>query len=363
MSEIETKIAAVRAMLAQRQLDGLLLQRVSSFAWATGGVSSAINTASTNGEGALLITQAGRWVLCNNIEATRLQGETSLTEQGWEFHVSPWHAPSHALAELAAGLRLGADGPVAGLEDLSGPVGSLRAALLPEEQARFREGARRCAAAMNAAIRDVRPGWSEYRIGSRLAGATLELGVEPIVTLIAADERISAYRHPTCTDKRLERYAMLVLCGRYRGLVVSLTRLVYFGRLPEELRRKQEACARVDAALITATRPGATLGQVFAAGQAAYAAQGYDGEWELHHQGGPAGYEPREMLGLPGSTVPVLPGQAFAWNPSITGVKSEDSILVQPGGCEVATEIPGWPALEIELNGQVISRPLILEIE
>jgi hypothetical protein len=78
---------------------------------------------------------------------------------------------------------------------------------------------------------------------------------------------------------------MLVLCGRCWGLVCSITRLVHFGRLPDNLCRKAEAVARVDATFITATRPGRTLGEVFRRGMAAYAETGFPDEWRLHHQG------------------------------------------------------------------------------
>ncbi len=39
-------------------------------------------------------------------------------------------------------------------------------------------------------------------------------------------------------------------------LVCSITRLVHFGLLPDEVRRKAEATARIDATSIAATRPG-----------------------------------------------------------------------------------------------------------
>ncbi len=108
---------------------------------------------------------------------------------------------------------------------------------------------------------------------------------------------------------------MMVLCGRRGGLVCSLTRFVYFGKLPDEIRRKKEAVAYVDASLIAATRPGSTLGQVFKIAQEAYAAVGYADEWQLHHQGGPAGYEPREYVATPDSKDTVIAGQVYAWNP------------------------------------------------
>jgi Xaa-Pro dipeptidase len=73
------------------------------------------------------------------------------------------------------------------------------------------------------------------------------------------------------------------------------------------------------------------------------AVQGYADEWQRHHQGGPAGYEPREYVATPETLDPVGVGQVFAWNPSITGTKSEDTILVGEDGNEILTQIAGWP--------------------
>jgi antitoxin VapB len=178
---------------------------------------------------------------------------------------------------------------------------------------------------------------------------------------VATDERIFSFRHPLPTYKSMERYAMLVMCGRRWGLVCSLTRLIHFGKLPDDLRRRAEAVARVDAAFIHATRPGKTIGQVFQQGVGVYSQVGFSDEWKLHHQGGPAGYEPREFIARPTSQEMVSLGQSYAWNPSITGTKSEDTIQVGEEENEVITAIPGWPTIEVEIDGRTYSRPAILE--
>jgi antitoxin VapB len=215
---------------------------------------------------------------------------------------------------------------------------------------------------MDAAIRAVRPGQSEYEIAARLAEAAERRGLQAIVNLIATDERIYNFRHPIPTAKVMERYAMLVLCGRRYGLVCSITRLVHFGRLPDELRRKVDAVARIDAAFINSTRPGSTLGEIFAKGQAVYAETGYPDEWRLHHQGGPAAYEARETIATPRAANLVEVGQVYAWNPSVTGTKSEDTVLVGEKENEVLTGIPGWPMLSVSAAGKEILRPAILEV-
>lgn len=361
MNEFDVKQQRLCALIAEKNLDALWLQRVSSFAWATCSGAAYINTATTTGAASLFVTPHARYVITNNIEAQRLEKEQGLGVQGWEWRVADWHAANPAIAELTRGLRVGTDVPTPNFTDLSNELARLRAQLTPEEGARFRALGKLCAAAMNAAIRAVRPGQNEFEIAARLGAEAQARGAQPIVNLIATDERIFAYRHPLPTDKRLDKYAMLVLVGRKWGLCCSLTRLIHFGKLPDEIRRKMEACARVDATFMAATRPGARVRAVVQRALDTYAETGFADEWRLHHQGGAAGYEPREYLGNPNSNDTVALGQAYAWNPSITGVKSEDTFLVGEANNEIITAIPGWPTLRVTGGQQVIERPAILE--
>jgi antitoxin VapB len=361
MSESDYKLDRLRHLLAEHHLEALLLRRASSFAWATCGASCSVNVASTFGDASLLVTHSSRLVITNNIEAPRLEQEEGLGGQGWEFRVSPWYEPRDVVHELVRRGRLGSDSPYPGAVDLSEVMARLRADLTPEEGTRFRALARLSEEAIVSAARRVRPGQSEEEIARLLAQECESLGVQPIVNLIAVDERAFRYRHPVPTPKRLERYAMLVLCGRKHGLVCSVSRLVHFGKLPDDLRRKQEAVARVDASMIAATRPGSTLGQILTRGIDTYGEVGFPEEWHQHHQGGPAGYEPREWLVTPGSAEVVKVGQVFAWNPSIQGTKSEDTILVREDGPEILTESRGWPGIPVEIDGHTVVRPAILE--
>ena len=360
MSEFDFKQEKIRQLIAEKNLDALWLQRVSSFAWATCGGAAYINTATTTGAASLLITPHARYVITNNIEAKRLADEQGLGAQGWEFRVADWHTTNPAMAELTRGLRLGSDFPAPNAMDLSNEIARLRAHLTPEEGERLRALGKICAEAMDAAIGAVRPGQTEFEIAARLGAEAQVRGAQPIVNLIATDERIFAYRHPLPTAKQLERYAMLVLVGRKWGLCCSMTRLVHFGKLSDEIRRKMEACARVDATFIAATRPHARVREVFQRALAAYAETGFADEWRLHHQGGATGYEPREYLGNSNSNDVVAQGQAYAWNPSITGAKSEDTILVGETHNEIVTAISGWQTIRVTVDDHVIERPAIL---
>jgi len=367
MNEFERKQNQIQDLLAENNVDGLLLQRAGSFAWATCGASSYINTASTEGLASLLVTSEGRYLITTNIEATRLEKEEGLVAQGWELRATPWYESPDEVNRILGEGKLAVDGFYPGAVDLSARITALRSVMSPEEVARFRILGRLCAAAMDECIRSVRPGMSEYEIAGLLAVAAESRGVQAIVNLVATDERIYQYRHPLPTEKIMDRYAMVVLCGRRWGLVCSITRLVHFGQLPEDLRIKQDAVAAIDAEFITATRPGRRLSDIFAQVVKKYAEVGFPDEWKLHHQGGPAAYEPRESIATPSSNETVKANQVYAWNPSITGTKSEDTILVPEAGAEttrneILSEIEGWPMLSVEVGDQVVLRPAILEI-
>ena len=94
----------------------------------------------------------------------------------------------------------------------------------------------------------------------------------------------------------------------------------------------------------------------------AYAGAGYADEWQLHHQGGACGYDGRDYLGTPTCQETVVSNQAFAWNPSIAGTKSEDTVLVTNQGHEILSIADGWPTSTFVLDNQTCRRPVILEM-
>lgn len=362
MNEAEwvSKERRLDALLQQRGLDAVLLTKAANVAWLSGGGQTYINIATEGGVGSLLLTPSARYLLTDIIEAERLRMEEGFGEGKWEIIAEPWHEGKTRLVELTEGLRIGTDGPSEKMTYIGWEIARLRWTLTEAEVSRFRELGALAGEAIGEAAERVLPGMTEYEIAAILAEATYRRGAVPIVALVATDERTRLRRHPLPTGKRMERSAMLVLCARRYGLVASVTRMVHFGPVPEDLQRALKAAATVDAITVQMTRPGAVAGDIFATLAGAYEMAGYPGEWRNHHQGGLAGYEAREYVATPDSTQVVEASQAFAWNPSVPGAKSEDTFLITEAGAELLTPSPGWPQLEIELDGETMARPNFL---
>ena len=355
-TEVQSKLDQLRSLMADHGLDALWLRRIDNFAWLTGGIDTAINVADIVGGPSILVTPEAATVWTNRIEAHRLDAD-GLSARGFELHVSAWEAEE--TPRLAA--RSGTDIAQAGASDIGSDLQQLRLTLGDNEQARFRALGADCATAMDAAIKRVKPGQTEAEIGGGVAEALRRFNITPVVVLIATDERIFQFRHPLPTTKTLDKYAMLVLCGRREGLVCSMTRLVHFGPIDDDLRHRIEACAEIDARITAASRAGRTLDDMFDTITEAYAAVGFADEWKLHHQGGLAAYNPREIIATPGNGTAIKSGMICAWNPSITGSKVEDTILITDGAPEILTAIPGWPTKSFEIDGVTYARPVILE--
>src|SRR5687768_13752227 len=355
LAEYRPKQAALRAFLDARGVDAVLLWERGNFAWITCGGDNRIPDNTETGVAGLLATREARICLADTIEAPRMRDE-ELAGTGIEVVDFPWHdeaASRRRVLELLGDLKLApervaadVDRPPAGFARLPREFNGLRWRLTPQEMDRYRECGARASGAVESAALAIEPGMSEHEIGAVLDHFVRAAGLVPNVNLIASDERIFRFRHPIATAKELERYAMLVTCASLGGLICSLTRFVHFGPLPEELKRKQQATADIDTAVNFATRPDRALGEIFADLQQAYASAGFAEEWKLHHQGGPTGYANRERVAVPGDETRVLENQAYAWNPSITGSKSEDTILVTAEGFEVLTgHSADWPTV------------------
>ncbi|MGE5572360.1 MAG: M24 family metallopeptidase [Bacteroidota bacterium] len=376
--EISLKRERLLGLMARHGLDGAVLTSLAGIAWFTGGADLHVAWNTSEAVGALLVTGDRLCVVTGASETARLK-EEELAGSPVEVMERPWHEPvADRVEQLARAARLGTDdrglaAEVLGAVFLGPEIADLRHVLTPWEVDRYREVGRLTGASIEDAARAIVPEMTEWQVAAMLDKALLERGVEPTVTLIAADDRIRRFRHPIPTDNRIERCCMLITCARKYGLIAAATRIVHFGPLPGDLRRRHQATVEVEAAAIASSRPGATMGELYDVIASAYAASGYPGEERLHHQGGAIGYENREYLAAPGSSATIHAPQAFAWNPTVTGTKSEDTYLVLgsdarqacAGGAaphvECLTAGDGsWPVIEVTRGGLVLPRPDIL---
>lgn len=363
---VKERIDKVRSLMKDQAVDGVLLRKRRSFSWLTGGKANHIVHTTELGVADLLILDEKVYCITTKMEAARIRQE-ELSGSGFEFITPEWYeGHGQAIAELCAGKRIACDvspAEIAGLAngaDFSKQIAELSYVLGEQEIERYRWLSQTAAKAVESTCREIAQGMTEFEIQAHLAAKVMKEGMNPQVILVATDERIFNYRHPIPTDKKLRSYAMLVLCAEKWGLVTNVTRLVSFVPLSAELAENKQKLAQIDLEMNLATRPGAAVKDILQKGISMYAEAGFPDDWRLLHQGGATGFAPREFLALPDSQQPVLLHQAYAWNPAIKGVKSEDTILVKENGNEFLTHTGEWEYIKIERNGQIYQRPDIL---
>lgn len=367
--EIEVKLTRVRSFLGKNGYDAVLFTSEQSFAWLACGAADLVEHSNEMGRSFanVLVTENRAYLLASNIELPRLLAEEVVGLDILEPVEYPWtEGGSEAAVDRILGAARGegerraADTWIEGMVNEKGRLGLLRTPLCSAEVERFRILCRRSAEAMSAAIEKVRPGMSEIEIQSIAGREVLRRDAFPTIILVGTDDRISRFRHPVPTEARLERYCMVVICAQKWGLVSSLTRLVHFGAFPGELRSKYDSLLSVEGSLIGATTPGRSLADIFEVGVKAYSDAGYPGEEKKHFQGGTCGYYSREQELSPVVDYRIQEGEIFAHNPSITGVKVEDTMYVHGGDIEVLTEMQGWPTIEHTQDGITLKRPDVL---
>ncbi len=202
----------------------------------------------------------------------------------------------------------------------------------------------------------------ELDIAEKMRTEFSRSGMSLVVTLVAADERIQRFRHPVPSKKRWEKTLLLVACAKRSGMIVSLSRMVANGSIPDDLIRRTDAAAFVNANLWHRTRPGTSGAELYQAAAEAYRYAGFEGEIDKHHQGGAAGYRTRDWVAHPACSDVVQPNQAFAWNPSISGTKVEETVIANETGIDVLTISANYPSIVTEIDGVTYHSPGILSL-
>ena len=289
--------------------------------------------------------------------------EEGLEKQGFIVKVFPWHdeQEQQMVIKLMGGGTLGSDTPFAEAKTMTEEIARLRYSLTPEEIERIRWLGQQVSYALEKTLLETERGEKESAVVGRLCRELWKDRIDPVTLMAAADERITLFRHPIPSEKKIEKILMVSVNARKWGVIVSLTRFIHFGKVPEDLRKKYEANVFIDCTFMAGLDREILARAVLEKGLKAYEQMGIPDEWKLHHQGGSIGYTGRDCRVNFSTPDTIQTNQAFTWNPSITGTKSEDTILATSEGPEPITKAMMYPTLTLEVEGISFVRPDILE--
>lgn len=364
--EVSAKATRIRAMMGTEGLIGMVLRSQASVAWLGAGLSNRVLRDRQEGLIWGVVTHDGLHLIAWDTERARLESEEEIVDLGFTPHYIAWPADDReaVLRDLVPRGPIGSDGYGSGV-DCSFQIRDMRSRLTHDEGDRLALLSAQVTPQVEEALRSVRPGLRENELAGRVASGAEAIGALPLVLLVGSGERLKSFRHWVPTDLPIDRAVTVTLAAERQGLVTVVSRTVWFGDDPE-LRRSQEKVMRVAAAATGASRVGQSWGSALEQAVLEYEACGHGGEWRRHFQGGAIGYDTREFSPAPlresndASHLLITAGQAVAWNPTLPGVKSEDTYLISHEGPRLLTGTGNWPSVQMDHRESRVEVPDVL---
>lgn len=336
----------IRYWLKEQGYDGIILSRRDNYTWITKGNINHVVQNSEVGIAALFIRENTVDIIADSSDSARIAKEQN--SLAGNSILVPWYeSMDEFLADYLKNRNVVSDTGVAGTTNVQKELVTLRMQLTEEDVKNYQTFGAQCASIVEQVCKEAKPGQTEYEIANRLRILCIEKRISPNCVLIGSDDRIFKYRHPMPTDKKIEKSLMCVLGGEKKGLNVSMTRMVYFAPVPKELQEKYEKLRYIFASMQRVMKEGMPYLEYFEKIVKLYEEVGYKEEWKLHHQGGPTGYGCREFVVQPSNKDCIHAGQAYAWNPTITGTKCEETTFLGKDGLLTFTRTKEWPCKTI----------------
>jgi ectoine hydrolase len=377
LEEYAGRLAAVRAAMAERGIDTLVVSDPSNMAWLTGydGWSFYTFQAVVVGpEGAPFwwgrgMDAAGArrtvWmgaddiigyadVLVQNPEAHPM-GDLALrlAERGLDrgrigVEMDNYYYSAAAHAALSAAL------PGVALVDATGLVNWQRAVKSPAEIGLIRRAAR-IVERMHAVIREMaEPGLPKNVLVAEILkagviGADGQWGDYPAIVPMAPSGADATAPHLTWDDRPLRRgeatfFEIAGVCRRYHA---PQSRTLFFGEPPARYRRAEEAVLEATAAALDKARPGATCGEVADAFNGTLNRLGFEKDSRCGYSIGlsyPPDWGERTMSLRSSDRTVLRPGMVFHFMPALWlddgGIEITEPILIGEGGAEKLCTTP-----------------------
>ncbi|MEO8305205.1 MAG: Xaa-Pro peptidase family protein [Betaproteobacteria bacterium] len=365
-TEFDARLAKVRATMAQRGLDTLVVTSPENIYYL-----SAFHTAAYDLRQALVVPIDGAPTLLNIIH----ESEYLVPFRSWIGKRAAYSAKRpflDALKELldeCGGKRIGIEKtsffftirdyeglrlrmPTAEFVDGSGTVDPHRAVKSPAEIAYIRQACRVVEAGMRAGVDACAAGRFDTDVAADVHAAIFRAGGDymsypPFINA----GWYTCLVHNTWSGKQLQpgELVFLEISGVVKRYGAALMRSVAIGKVPEEMERRNRIVHEVVEATMSAIRPGTTSGEVNQACASAFQKHGYTMLKRAGYSMGinfPPGWSEGEILDLSLDNPTMLQsGMVFHIPqpyrmPGEQTVSVSETVLVTETGCEALTQFP-----------------------
>ncbi len=360
--EVAIKEKRLLDFLDLHDYDAAVIGRAENFAWITGGGENRVVLNSEIGFSYLVITREKKTVV-----SLIADGEKVLIEEleglGYSLDVLKWYEKSKEsrVLELVEGLHVISDIPLPSVDFKPSSFYPLYYPLTENEVQKYRLLGKLTEQILYDATYKIKPGMTEYQVQGMLAGMYGEQNIDISVMLIGSDYRIGAYRHCLPSNKEIEKLLLISPAVKKWGLHANVARMICFGEIPEDTKRRYEAVKEIEAESISLSTPGRLFSEILAVQKKMYHEFGFGDEWQNHFQGGVTGYMVSDPTLCMDKQNKLIGNQSYDWFITITGAKGEELTLNVDGTIEVPTVNGVWPTKTYKRNNILINLPDIIQ--
>ncbi|HEY8171383.1 MAG TPA: Xaa-Pro peptidase family protein [Candidatus Limnocylindria bacterium] len=359
----DARLAVLRSLLDERSLDAVLLSRSASKRYFSGFRLTDADGPTSGWSGTLLVTRDANLILADS----RYSEQASIEAPAWDLVLTTGpmatdlppllldrgvaslgmearivaHADWAALSEAAPGLELHA------IDDELVP---LRIRKTPEEVDAIGRACTLTDACFSHLVEWLRPGMTERQVAWEIEGFFRDNGAEALAfdSIVLAGPR-AAMPHGRPSDATAEPGNVLLIdfgcmVDGYRS---DMTRTLFVGDVPDDVRRYHDAVREAQSAAIDALAVGVNGQDIDAIARERIAREHVEAYG--HGLGHGIGLETHEAPSIRRSVAYTLEaGMVFSvepgiYLPGVTGIRIEDIVVLESSGPRLLTSSPREP--------------------
>lgn len=362
----DARLAALRGLLGAHGLDAILLSRTANKRYYSGFRLTDAEGPTSGWSGTLLVTRDERLILADSRYTEQAEHEApdwTLVQTFGAMHVDlPPLLLERGIASLgleaaivshADWAALAAAAPGVELHAMDEELVPLRIRKTAEEVDAIGRACALTDACFDHLVDWIRPGMTESEVAWELEGYFRANGAEGLAfdTIVLAGARAAMPHGRPSSAVRVEPGNVLLIdfgciVDGYRS---DMTRTLFVGSVPDDVRRYHDAVREAQAAAISALHVGADGQAIDAIARERLAREGV--EPYGHGLGHGIGLQTHEPPGLRRNVESILEaGMVFSvepgiYMPGVTGIRIEDIVVLDESGPRLLTSSPREPVV------------------